>query len=65
MMVGPMPHAICEMPMLRPRLFTSELSEMYVHDAGTPTPTEMPVTRNPASSVGKLVDNRMSSTPSM
>lgn len=33
-------------------LFTSEVSEIYVHEAGTPT--EISVIRNPASSIGKF-----------
>ena len=65
MIIGPTPHDIWEMQMLRPRLSISELSEMYVHEAGTPMPTEMPVTRKPASSMGKLTEHRMSNTPTI
>jgi hypothetical protein len=61
--MGPKPHDICEIQMLRPRLLTSDDSEMYVHDAGTPTPTDIPVTRKPASSMGKLKENMTSRTP--
>ena len=63
--MGPMPHDIWEIQMLRPRLPTSELSEIYVHEAGTPTPTEMPVMRKPHSNMGKFVESMTTSTPSM
>ncbi len=63
--IGPMPHDICEMQMLRPRLCISELSEMYVHEAGTPMPTDMPVSRKPRASMAKLTEHMTSSTPAM
>ena len=63
--IGPKPHDICEMQILRPLLCTSELSEIYVHDAGTPIPTEMPVTRKPQSSIGKFTEHIISRTPSI
>jgi hypothetical protein len=46
-------------------LLTSELSEIYVQEAGTPIPTEIPVMRNPARSIGKFTESITTRTPSI
>src|SRR5690606_23290050 len=63
--VGPTPQANWEIPILRPRFLTSEFSEMYVQDAGTPTPTEIPVIKNPVNNIGKFTVNIIMATPNI
>jgi hypothetical protein len=61
---GPIDQANCEIPMFLARSVSSDVSEIYVQLAGTPAPTAIPVTINPANNIGKLTENVTISAPS-
>lgn len=63
MTAGPQDQANWLMPMLAARLVEEDISEMWLHDDGTPAPTDRPEMTMPAQSMGRFTAHIMRKTP--